>query len=168
MTTNETLSRRTIDSPIGPLTLEAGPDGLRAIYFARLAATSGSPDSSSTDLDAAERQLGEYFSGRRQSFDLRLDPRGTPFQHQAWSALRQIAYGETISYGEQARRLGDRNKSRAVGLANGRNPLPIVVPCHRVVGANGKLTGFAGGLEAKAWLLDHERATLMGATGSGG
>ena len=87
-----------------------------------------------------------------------LAPHGTAFQLAAWQALRTIPYGETVSYGEQARRLGDARKARAVGAANGRNPLPIVVPCHRVVGANGHLTGFGGGIECKAWLLDHERA----------
>jgi methylated-DNA-[protein]-cysteine S-methyltransferase len=87
-----------------------------------------------------------------------LAPAGTEFQRMAWTALRSIPFGETISYGEQARRLGDKNKSRAVGAANGKNPIPIVVPCHRVVGANGHLTGFAGGIDVKAWLLDHELA----------
>ena len=87
-----------------------------------------------------------------------LAPHGTAFQLAAWQALRTIPYGETVSYGEQARRLGDARKARAVGAANGRNPLPIVVPCHRVVGANGHLTGFGGGIECKAWLLDHERS----------
>lgn len=108
-------------------------------------------------LDGAVVQLAEYFAGTRTAFDLPIDPAGTPFQQAAWAVLRTIPYGETISYGQQARRLGDPNKSRAVGAANGRNPIPIIVPCHRVVGADGRLTGFAGGLEAKAWLLDHER-----------
>ncbi len=107
-------------------------------------------------LDCAAQQLDEYFAGERTEFDLPLAPSGTDFQRKAWAALRTIPYGETISYGEQARRLGDKNKSRAVGAANGKNPIPIVVPCHRVVGANGHLTGFAGGLEVKAWLLGHE------------
>jgi methylated-DNA-[protein]-cysteine S-methyltransferase len=103
------------------------------------------------------RQLQEYFAGNRRDFDLPLDPVGTEFQQQVWHVLRTIPYGETISYGEQARRLGDVNKSRAVGAANGRNPISIIVPCHRVVGSTGKLTGFAGGLDTKAWLLQHER-----------
>ena len=105
----------------------------------------------------AAAELGEYFAGDRQTFDVPLAPRGTEFQLAAWLALRTIPYGETVSYGEQARRLGDARKARAVGAANGRNPLPIIVPCHRVVGANGHLTGFGGGIECKAWLLDHER-----------
>jgi methylated-DNA-[protein]-cysteine S-methyltransferase len=105
-------------------------------------------------------QLTEYFDGERQEFDLPLDPIGTEFQQAAWSALRTIPYGTTVSYGEQAARMGDRRKARAVGAANGRNPISIVVPCHRVVGSNGSLTGFAGGLDTKAWLLDHERGLL--------
>ena len=117
-------------------------------------------------LDEAVRQLDEYFAGERLEFDLPLEPNGTPFQRQAWTALRTIPYGETISYGEQARRLGDRNKSRAVGAANGKNPIPIVVPCHRVIGANGHLTGFGGGLDVKAWLLAARAAGARAALGS--
>ena len=109
-------------------------------------------------LQQAADELGEYFAGTRVDFDVPLDPRGTAFQLAAWSALRAIPYGETVSYGEQAKRLGDPGKARAVGAANGRNPLPIIVPCHRVVGSNGHLTGFGGGIETKAWLLDHEQA----------
>lgn len=107
-------------------------------------------------LARAVEQLTEYFAGTRTEFDLPLDPDGTAFQRDVWHELERIPFGETITYGEQAARLGDRNKSRAVGAANGKNPIPIVVPCHRVVGANGHLTGFAGGLDTKAWLLDHE------------
>ena len=113
-------------------------------------------------LDAAEAQLEEYFSGSRREFDLALDPVGTEFQRRAWMALRTIPYGRTISYGEQAAEMGEPGAARAVGAANGRNPLSIVVPCHRVVAASGALTGFAGGLGTKAWLLDHERAVLAG------
>ena len=103
------------------------------------------------------RQLEEYFDGSRTEFDVPLAPEGTPFQQQAWSVLRSIPFGATMSYGEQAAALGDRKRARAVGAANGRNPIPIIVPCHRVVGSNGHLTGFGGGIESKAWLLDHER-----------
>jgi len=149
-----------IDSPIGTLTLVAEDDALTEVRFPN--------DSHDDDIDMidvadhavlqqAADQLGEYFSGARVDFDVPLDPRGTAFQLAAWSALRTIPYGETVSYGEQAKRLGDPGKARAVGAANGRNPLPIIVPCHRVVGANGHLTGFGGGIETKAWLLDHER-----------
>jgi methylated-DNA-[protein]-cysteine S-methyltransferase len=111
-------------------------------------------------LHVAVTQLTEYFAGERTAFDLPLAPAGTAFQQQAWAALREIPFGATISYGEQAKRLGDANKSRAVGAANGQNPIPIVVPCHRVVGSTGKLTGFAGGLDTKAWLLEHEQRVL--------
>lgn len=111
-------------------------------------------------LDQAEIQLGEYFAGTRRHFDLRLDPRGTAFQRSAWAYLRTIAFGSTVSYAQQAAGLGDPRKARAVGAANGRNPLSIVVPCHRVVASGGGLTGFAGGLPAKAWLLEHERLVL--------
>ena len=110
-------------------------------------------------LDEAVKQLEEYFAGTRRDFDLPLDPLGTPFQQSAWMVLRSIPYGQTISYGQQALQLGDPNKARAVGAANGKNPLSIVVPCHRVVGSTGHLTGFAAGLDIKSWLLDHERVS---------
>jgi len=175
MSTNSPLSRTTMSSPIGRLTLIANDDAIVAIRwdtetddsepdahnpvdrklgdgFVDVAAGGGEH----AVLDLAVEQLGEYFDGKRVDFDLPLDPDGTPFQKQAWDALVRIPFGETISYGEQAVMLGDKNKSRAVGAANGKNPIPIVVPCHRVVGSNGHLTGFAGGLNVKAWLLDHE------------
>ena len=152
-------ARTTIESPIGPLTLVATDTAVIGILF-----HGQQPDEECEVLqrgdhpvlDRAAGQLDEYFAGDRVDFDLPLEPHGTPFQLTAWTALGTIPYGETISYGEQARRLGDKNKSRAVGAANGRNPIPIVVPCHRVVGSNGHLTGFGGGIETKAWLLDHE------------
>ena len=118
------------------------------------------PAQAEEHLDRAEAQLAEYFAGTRRTFDLALDPAGTDFQLRAWKALRSIPFGQTISYGEQAAELGEPGAARAVGAANGRNPLSIVVPCHRVVAASGALTGFAGGLDTKAWLLDHERAVL--------
>jgi methylated-DNA-[protein]-cysteine S-methyltransferase len=105
---------------------------------------------------AAAAQLRDYFAGRRTAFDLPLRPVGTPFQHRVWAALQQIPYGQTLSYGELAQRLGQPGGARAVGLANGQNPLAIVVPCHRVIGANGALTGYAAGLAHKRWLLAHE------------
>ena len=108
-------------------------------------------------LAAARTQLSEYFAGDRTDFELPLAPEGTPFQRKVWSALCAIPYGETVSYGELARRIGQPTAARAVGLANGSNPLPIVVPCHRVIGADGSLTGFGGGIERKRWLLAHEK-----------
>ena len=161
--------RTTMPSPVGELTLVADDAALRLISFPSGAHPSRDPtpdvdrdviDVAAGDhpvLAVATRQLGEYFAGTRVEFDIPLAPEGTPFQQQAWSVLRSIPFGETISYGEQAAQLGDRRRARAVGAANGRNPIPIVVPCHRVVGANGHLTGFGGGVGAKAWLLDHER-----------
>jgi methylated-DNA-[protein]-cysteine S-methyltransferase len=159
-----------LDTPIGPLTLVATDEGLHEIHFpGRRGKTGGrSPDGQRTAspdrpthavLAATVDQLEEYFAGQRQVFDLPLAPAGTPFQLTAWRALCAIPYADTVSYGEQARRLGGADKSRAVGAANGQNPIPIVIPCHRVVGADGKLVGFGGGLETKAWLLDHERRT---------
>jgi methylated-DNA-[protein]-cysteine S-methyltransferase len=104
-----------------------------------------------------ERQLAEYFAHQRQQFDLPLDPLGTAFQKQVWQQLAQIPFGETLSYGELAKRLGSPTASRAVGAANGRNPISIVVPCHRVIATNGGLTGYAGGVDRKQWLLQHEQ-----------
>jgi len=158
------LARRAMDSPIGTLTVVADGDAIVAIWFeaevadspATLDRTIEAAAGEHAVLDRAIEQLAEYFGGERTEFELPLAPQGAPFQQQAWLALREIPFGETITYGEQARRLGDPNKSRAVGAANGKNPIPIVVPCHRVVGANGHLTGYAGGLGTKAWLLDHE------------
>ena len=162
-TTYPQLARTVTESPIGELTILATDDAVVAIHFGDDRVDNRAaldvvdvPHGEHSVLDEAVRQLDEYFAGDRLEFDLPLEPNGTPFQRQAWNALCTIPYGETISYGEQARRLGDRNKSRAVGAANGKNPIPIVVPCHRVIGANGHLTGFGGGIGVKAWLLDHE------------
>jgi methylated-DNA-[protein]-cysteine S-methyltransferase len=111
-------------------------------------------------LDRARRQLAEYFVSARTRFDLPLDPIGSAFQRRVWDALGAIPYGTTLSYSELARRLGDPLATRAVGAANARNPIPIIVPCHRVIGAHGELTGFGGGLDRKRWLLEHEGALL--------
>ena len=154
----------TIESPVGELRLIAGDRGLRAILWgaedsARIAGIDEAElvEGRTPLLDEAVRQLQEYFAGTRREFDLPLDPFGTPFQQSVWQVLRTIPYGQTMSYGQQAERLGDVRKARAVGAANGKNPLSIVVPCHRVIGSNGHLTGFAAGVEVKSWLLDHER-----------
>ena len=161
------LSRTTMSSPVGELTLIASPRGLRAVLWPneldepeRLPTADDGDPAAAVVLREAIIQLSEYFAGDRHEFDLPLDPVGTDFQQSAWMQLRQIPFGVTISYGEQARRLGDVRKSRAVGAANGRNPISIIVPCHRVVGSNGKLVGFAAGLDAKAWLLHHEQGKL--------
>ena len=157
------LSYVSLATPIGDLRLVASPNGLRRIDLP----PAGEPEStwveeSTPILAEVVRQLTEYFAGDLRTFDLPLEPEGTDFQLSVWKVLRAIPFGQTISYGEQARRLGDANKARAVGSANGRNPLPIVVPCHRVVGADGSLTGFSGGVDAKRWLLEHE-GSLVGA-----
>lgn len=147
-----------IDSPVGRLGLLASDTALLAIGFdnPKYGLNPGECGPENPDhpiLKLAARQLKEYFDQLRTEFDLPLEPRGTAFQLQVWQALLGIPYGETISYGELARRIGDPKASRAVGAANGQNPLPIVIPCHRVIGASGKLTGFGGGLEIKAKLL---------------
>jgi methylated-DNA-[protein]-cysteine S-methyltransferase len=162
--TDSALVSTVMDTPIGPLTIVASDDGVRAILWpdddGRVPVEVASSDSDHPVIAATVAQLGEYFWGEREEFDLPLDPVGTDFQQSAWTVLRTIPYGTTLSYGEQAALMGDRRKARAVGAANGKNPISIVVPCHRVVGSNGALTGFAGGLETKAWLLDHERGLL--------
>lgn len=160
------LAGTTMASPVGRLTLVASDRGLRAVLWeddeARVRVRAEVVDAPDHPvLVAAVTQLAEYFAGTRTEFDLPLDPEGTEFQRAAWAVLRTIPYGETLSYGEQAGRLGDPNKARAVGAANGRNPISIIVPCHRVIGASGGLTGFAAGLEAKAWLLGHERGDRL-------
>jgi methylated-DNA-[protein]-cysteine S-methyltransferase len=152
----------TMPSPVGELRLVAVGDALAAIYFpeSRDAPVVVTPPTSTPDhpaLRLAATQLAEYFAGERDAFSIPLAPRGTPFQHRVWQALAAIPYGETRSYGEIARVIGSPSASRAVGAANGRNPIPIVVPCHRVIGADGTLTGFGGGLDAKRWLLAHEQ-----------
>ena len=164
---DSSLSSTTMDSPMGALTLVASNAGLRAVLWpsddpARVPLGEVIVTSDVTGhpvLAAAVDQLREYLVGDRQAFDLPLDPLGTDFQQSAWMALRAIPYGATVSYGEQAAAMGDKRKARAVGAANGRNPISIIVPCHRVVGSNGSLTGFAGGLDNKQWLLDHESKT---------
>ena len=152
-----------IDSPVGKLKLMASDKALVAILWerdnpARVRLGEVAERTSHPILVLAERQLEEYFAGRRLSFSLPLDLRGTPFQRGVWEALLAIPFGETRTYREIAERLGNPRATRAVGAANGRNPVSIVVPCHRVVGASGKLTGFAGGLDAKAILLNLEQS----------
>ena len=155
---------RHLDSPIGVLTLVASDAGLTHVLFEDQEPTDvGLPaDLSEVDddpaLEAAAAQLAEYFDGARREFDLPLDLRGTEFQKAAWMALAGVPYGETRSYGEQADAIGRPGAFRAVGAANGRNPVPVILPCHRIVGADGSLTGFAGGLDTKRRLLNLEQA----------
>lgn len=156
------LARRIIDSPVGPLTLVAGDAGLVAILWAdddpaRVPLGDAADDPDHPVLTAAAAQLADYFAGARRTFDLPLDFRGTGFQRAVWAALLTIPYGETRSYGQIAAQLGRPGASRAVGAANGRNPISIVAPCHRVIGSGGRLTGFAGGLAAKETLLTLEQ-----------
>jgi methylated-DNA-[protein]-cysteine S-methyltransferase len=156
--------RTTLDSPVGPLALTAAEGALVGVHFDgdhHAGAADPGPDGDVAVLAEAARQLDEYFAGGRTIFDLPLAPVGTPFQLEVWQALRAIPYGVTCSYGELAARIGRPAASRAVGLANGRNPLSIVVPCHRVIGSTGTLTGYGGGLERKRWLLDLERGARL-------
>ena len=158
-------------SPLGDLLLTASDSALTAVFFPTRHDSTPEAQSDWREGDgrgpAAEllgrvrQQLTEYFDRSRTTFDLPLDPPGTTFQQQVWGLLRGIPYGTTTSYGELALRLGDPRATRAVGAANGKNPIPIIVPCHRVVGARGELTGFGGGLDRKRWLLEHEGALLM-------
>ncbi len=156
------MSYRTISSPIGELTVVERDGSLVGLYMTdhkpapHLETFGERDDDTLPQLDA---QLGEYFAGKRTDFDLPLAPTGTDFQRKVWAALRTIPYGETWSYGRLAEAVGQPGAARAVGLANGRNPISIVVPCHRVVGSSGKLTGYAGGVERKAFLLDLERGS---------
>ncbi|HUP24159.1 MAG TPA: methylated-DNA--[protein]-cysteine S-methyltransferase [Thermoanaerobaculia bacterium] len=156
------MHHRIIDSPIGPLTLVGEGERLLAIHLPKLGRAVPPPPDAALDggaLDEAARQLGEFFAGRRRAFELDLDPRGSEFQRRVWFELAEIGYGETISYAELARRVGRPGAARAVGAANGRNPLPIVLPCHRVIGSDGSLVGYGGGLPAKRVLLELEGAT---------
>jgi methylated-DNA-[protein]-cysteine S-methyltransferase len=149
-----------IESPIGRLTLTADGAALTGLYMSVPGRTPRTADwvmdPSVAPLPEASRQLREYFAGGRRRFDLPLHPHGTEFQRRVWRALTEIPFGATCSYGQLAKRLGNPGASRAVGLANGRNPIAIIVPCHRVIGADGSLTGFGGGLPRKQWLLAHE------------
>lgn len=150
-----------LPSPLGELLLSRDEGGLTGLYLptAKHPVSPGPAWRRDDDaFDDARRQLAEYFTGARTRFDLPLHAGGTPFQQRVWAALLDIPYGETASYGQTAAAIGAPTASRAVGLANGQNPISIIVPCHRVVGAGGALTGYGGGLAAKRWLLTHEAA----------
>ena len=158
---SSTLRYTYLDSPLGDLMVVRDEEGLTNLYLPTgRHPTNPKPEWTREDgaFDDVATQLGEYFNGERTEFDLPLHAHGTEFQARVWRALCEIPYGQTASYGETAQAIGSPTASRAVGLANGQNPISIVVPCHRVIGANGSLTGYGGGLEAKRWLLSHEAA----------
>ncbi len=153
----------TMTSPVGELLLTSNGDALTAVYFEDPKYGPTSTDGWIRDdsvLAEARQQLEEYFRGERTEFDLALAPKGTDFQRSVWRALTEIPYAATTSYGAIAARIGKPSASRAVGAANGRNPISIIVPCHRVIGSGGDLTGYGGGLDRKRWLLDHEAVVL--------
>jgi methylated-DNA-[protein]-cysteine S-methyltransferase len=155
------IAARLVPSPIGPLTLVASDEALIGLYFPdRGPPVPAADDPRHPILAQAARELAAYFAGTLRAFTVPLAPEGTPFQQLAWRALRDIPYAETRTYGEQAARIGRPTASRAVGAANGANPISIIVPCHRVIGASGALTGFGGGLPTKQWLLAHEAKQL--------
>ena len=157
------LTYRTVSTPLGDITAVADEDGLTQVI---LAGDDGSVLAEATEggpiVDAAAQQLAEYFAGERMAFDVPLAPQGTEFQQTVWNALGDVPFGTTATYGEIARAIGQLTATRAVGAANGRNPIPIIIPCHRVIGASGELTGYSGGggIETKRRLLDHESGTL--------
>ena len=142
-------------SPIGKLTLVADGDALTGVYMENYEVPPAERRTTPV-LDRAARQLAEYFGGEREAFDLELDPRGTAFQREVWAALGDVPFGRTVSYAHIARQIGRPKAVRAVGAANGSNPIALIIPCHRVIGANGSLTGYGGGLPRKQWLLAHE------------
>ena len=150
----------TLDSPLGPLLMTAGETGISGLYMDTDLEGHIGPGADWVEdaarFEEARRQLDEYFAGHRTEFDLPLSPRGTAFQREVWAALQTIPYGEVRSYGQIAAQIGRPGASRAVGLANGRNPISVIVPCHRVIGASGALTGYGGGLPRKRLLLDLE------------
>lgn len=149
-----------VESPLGPLTLVAEDDAVAGLYLAgqrHLPEPSRHGERDDNALPELREQLGWYWLGQLRQFDATLQVAGTPFQRRVWTALTRIPYGHTWSYGRLAAEIGQPLASRAVGLANGKNPVSVVVPCHRVVGSSGNLTGYGGGLERKRWLLEHER-----------
>ena len=152
-------------SPVGDLTIVASNDGLRAVLWpaerdGRVSFAEEVEPGTHPVIDSTIAQLGEYLAGSRQTFDVPLDLVGTDFQQEVWAGLCKIPFGETQSYGELADELDRPGAARAVGAATGRNPISIIVPCHRLVGSSGKLTGFAGGIDTKRWLLEHESGEL--------
>jgi methylated-DNA-[protein]-cysteine S-methyltransferase len=163
MTNGSTPCSAYIESPVGTLTLWAVPEGLKSIEFGaqRTGPATTPPPAAARVLASASRQLGEYFAGKRRDFSLPLLIEGTDFERSVWERLRAIPYGRTMSYGQLAEAIGHPRSARAVGRASGHNPLPIVIPCHRLIGSRGELTGFGGGLPAKRRLLELEGAVLL-------
>lgn len=158
--TKQPLFQKKLSSPLGDLLISSTEEAVTGIHFD----TDGQAQHQTEDhqlLTKACHQLKDYFDGDLLEFDLPLLPAGTDFEQTVWQALQEIPYGQTISYGQLAQKLGDSNKVRAVGRANGQNPISIIIPCHRVIGANGDLTGYGGGIERKRWLLQHEGALLL-------
>ena len=166
------FSRGTFEAPFGVLTVVGSDLGIRYVMFDNdahpkpLERLHISDSEIHDSVNDAITQLDEYFNGARRDFELPLDLQGTEFQVAAWNALADIPYGRTASYGQQAASIGRPKAVRAIGGANGRNPVAIVLPCHRIVGADGSLTGFGGGIEVKKWLLDHEQGMLHSTTGN--
>ena len=154
--TRATVRYTVVDTPIGPLLATGDDDAITGLWFDREPAAGWQRDDDRGVLADLRDQLDAYFAGDLREFDLPLEPAGTPWQRAVWDALQEVPYGTTLSYGELAARLGRPTASRAVGAANGRNPISVIVPCHRLIGSSGALTGYAGGLERKAWLLQHE------------
>lgn len=162
------IYRSTVDSPLGKLHLAATDSALTELLFDHhrlevdgVAVAAGAPTDRNSLIELAERELTEYFAGARTSFTVPTSAEGTDFQKSVWAELRKIPFGQTISYIELARRMGNEKKTRAVGLANGKNPISIIIPCHRVIGANGHLVGYGGGIENKRWLIDFEASDRL-------
>ncbi|PQB02961.1 methylated-DNA--[protein]-cysteine S-methyltransferase [Aureitalea marina] len=155
------MERTRFETPLGPMILEMDDSGIQLLEFTEksITPTNTSP---SEELQKAIEQIRDYFDGKRSSFDLALAPKGTDFQRKVWQELINIPYGKTISYQELANRLGDPLVIRAAASANGRNPIAVIIPCHRVIGSDGSLTGYAGGLHRKKWLVEHEQPYQQG------
>lgn len=154
--TDDRIERQQLNTPIGRVTIEADDLGVRRIYFGRRPEISSDSSHSKKHLQQAKKEIEEYFSGLRKNFEFPVRLEGTDFQKKVWKLARRIPFGKTWSYKELAERVGDRKAARAVGSALKKNPIPIAIPCHRIIASNGDLTGFAGGMEKKEWLIEHE------------
>ncbi len=146
-----------METPLGKLEIRASEQGLTRVWFCE---TESKPPQTNRIITLCKQQLTEYFNGRRQTFSLPIEQNGTDFQKSVWDYLQSIPFGKTASYGDVAKGLNNPKAVRAVGAANGKNPIGIIVPCHRVIGSNGTLTGYAGGMDRKKWLLEHEEKYL--------